>query len=207
MSEHKQPNEQSADLQANTRRKFLVKASTGITAGAIMATLPTKSVWATGIGNSMAASGHGSDTFGGVTLHLQDAQYLAANTTSNIATQRFSDVFGINAYQEDNGAITTYPNSTTLIQILTGMADTTTQDLGLYGPNNINLNLVIVYLNALLDASDSTITYPIINITNSFPFDTITNFASYLGTEAAARRITTASQLAALVSNPNQSLI
>lgn len=197
----------SDNVSAESRRKFLVKASTSITAGAIMATLPTKSVWATGIGNSMAASGHGSDTFGGITLHLQGATYLAGATNAATNTQRFIDVFGIAAFKQDGGSISTHPNSTTLIQILTGMVDTTTTDLSLYGPNNINLNMVIVYLNALLDSTDGNITYPIINNTNNVPFDSITNFSNYLGTEAAARRHTTSTQLAALISNPNQSLI
>jgi len=206
MSEHEQPSGQSPVSADTARRKFLVKTSTGIAAGTIMATLPTKSVWATGIGNSMAASGHGSDTFGGITLHLQGASYLASNTHVSVNTQTFKSIFGINAYKLDGGAITTYPDDTTLIQILTGMVDNVTPDLELYGPNDINLNMVIVYLNALLDSTDGNITYPIIQMTNSFPFNSISNFADYLGNEAAARRLTTASQLAALVANPNQSL-
>lgn len=207
MSEYEQPSEQSTGSTDTARRKFLVKTSAGIAAGSLMVTLPTKSVWATGIGNSMAASGHGSDTFGGLTLHLQDASYLITNTHVSVNTQTFKDVFGINAYNFSGGAVSTYPDNTTLIQILTGMADSVTQDLELYGPNDINLNMVIVYLNALLDSTDGNITYPIIQITNSFPFDSLFNFANYLGNEAAMRRLTTATQLAALVANPNQSLI
>jgi hypothetical protein len=207
MSEHEQPSGQSTGSTDTARRKFLVKTSTGIAAGSIMATLPTKSVWATGIGNSMAASGHGSDTFGGVTLHLQDASYLVTHTHASVHTQTFKSVFGLNAYKFSGGAVSTYPDETTLIQVLTGMADTVTQDLELYGPNDINLNMVIVYLNALLDPTDGNITYPIIQSTNSFPFNSLSNFADYLGNEAAVRRLTTSSQLAALVANPNQSLI
>ena len=207
MSEHEQPSGQSTVSTDTARRKFLVKTSTGIAAGTIMATLPTKSVWATGIGNSMAASGHGSDTFDGITLQLQGANYLANNTNSSVNTQTFKSVFGINAYKFSGGSVSTYPDNTTLIQILTGMVDTVTQDLDLYGPDNINLNMVVVYLNALLDPIDGNITYPIIQMSNSFPFNSISNLANYLGNEAAARRLTTASQLAALVANPNQSLI
>ena len=116
-------------------------------------------------------------------------------------------VFCINAYKFSGGSVSTYSDNTTLIQILTGMVDTVTQDLDLYGLDNINLNMVVVYLNALLDPIDGNITYPIIQMSNSFPFNSISNLANYLGNEAAARRLTTASQLAALVANPNQSLI
>ena len=83
-------------------------------------------------------------------------------------------VFGINAYKFSGGSVSTYPDNTTLIKILTGVVDTVTQYLDLYGPENIN---------------------------------SISNLANYLGNEAAARRLTTASQHAALVANPNQSLI
>ena len=53
------------DNQANdsvsARRKFLIKTTTGLGATTVMAALPIKSAWATGVVNSIVASGNGSD--------------------------------------------------------------------------------------------------------------------------------------------------
>jgi hypothetical protein len=51
----------------SSRRKFLTRASVG----AVLATIPAKSVWATGLTNSIVASGHGSDFAGGKDLALK----------------------------------------------------------------------------------------------------------------------------------------
>ena len=58
---------ESASDNAKSRRRFLTRAS----AGAMLATIPSKSVWATMSSNSIAASGHGSDFAGGHQLHLK----------------------------------------------------------------------------------------------------------------------------------------
>jgi hypothetical protein len=55
------------DEKSNSRRRFISRAS----AGAVLATLPSKSVWATMSSNSIAASGHGSDFAGGAHLQLK----------------------------------------------------------------------------------------------------------------------------------------
>jgi hypothetical protein len=51
----------------SSRRQFLTRASVG----AALATIPAKSVWATGLTNSIVASGHGSDFAGGTPLMLK----------------------------------------------------------------------------------------------------------------------------------------
>jgi hypothetical protein len=61
----------------SSRRKFLTRA----TIGAALATIPAKSVWATGLTNSIVASGHGSDFAGGRTLVLRSPDYWL---TSNV---------------------------------------------------------------------------------------------------------------------------
>ncbi|MBF7072176.1 hypothetical protein ISG33_02010 [Glaciecola sp. MH2013] len=53
--------------KTQSRRKFLTRASSG----ALLATIPSKSVWATMSSNSIAASGHGSDFAGGKAMHLK----------------------------------------------------------------------------------------------------------------------------------------
>ncbi len=47
----------SKNTKSNKRRTFLKRAS----ATAVVGAIPAKSVWATGITNSIVASGHGSD--------------------------------------------------------------------------------------------------------------------------------------------------
>ena len=51
----------------SSRRQFLTRAAVG----AALATIPAKSVWATGLTNSIVASGHGSDFAGGTPLILK----------------------------------------------------------------------------------------------------------------------------------------
>lgn len=57
--------------EVSSRRKFLTRA----TIGATLATIPAKSVWATGLTNSIVASGHGSDFAGGKALILKSPDY------------------------------------------------------------------------------------------------------------------------------------
>jgi len=63
-------NEQNLN-NTSSRRTFLTRA----TIGAGLVTIPAKSVWATGLTNSIVASGHGSDFAGGRPLVLQSPDY------------------------------------------------------------------------------------------------------------------------------------
>lgn len=66
---------------SNSRRKFLTRA----TAGAVLATIPAKSVWATGLTNSIVASGHGSDFAGGKDIKLKSPTAWLSSGASALA--------------------------------------------------------------------------------------------------------------------------
>ncbi|MGB3726817.1 MAG: hypothetical protein WA981_13690, partial [Glaciecola sp.] len=66
---------------------FLVKA----TAGAAIASIPAKSVWATGLTNSIVASGHGSDFANGVQIVLLSPNSWKSNGTD--LTDTYKSVF------------------------------------------------------------------------------------------------------------------
>ncbi len=72
-----------------SRRKFLVKA----TAGAAIASIPAKSVWATGLTNSIVASGHGSDFANGVQFHLLEPSDWVSLDKADLA-HRYKTIFG-----------------------------------------------------------------------------------------------------------------
>jgi hypothetical protein len=94
------------DNQANdsvsARRKFLIKTSTGLGATTVMAALPIKSAWATGVVNSIVASGNGSDFANRRTgmdvnfLSVQQLQSLNLDPTSYVGYE--SEINTINAY-------------------------------------------------------------------------------------------------------------
>ena len=85
--------ESSVSDKANVRRTFLKRAS----ATAVVGAIPAKSVWATGVTNSIVASGHGSDFANGRDIELLSpcsiltilSQYSGAGLDLN-----FSQVFG-----------------------------------------------------------------------------------------------------------------
>ncbi|WP_395344598.1 hypothetical protein PN836_007490 [Ningiella sp. W23] len=123
----------------NGRRKFLRSA----TAGALIASIPAKSVWATGgLTNSIVASGHGSDMAGNQSLHLQGPDYWAHALERHEKLMRFKDIFGRGAYNVSREK----RNKVTVGEILTRNED------GIYefgGENEINVYLLSTYFNAL----------------------------------------------------------
>jgi hypothetical protein len=83
----------SKNTKSNMRRTFLKRAS----ATAVVGVIPAKSVWATGITNSIVASGHGSDFADGRDIKLLSPcsilTLLSANTDASLDLN-FSLVFG-----------------------------------------------------------------------------------------------------------------
>lgn len=191
------------DTSAQTRRNFLVKSSKGVGAGLLMAALPTKSVWATGIGNSMAASGHGSDLGGAVSLRIRGRNYLLNNVASFDLDQTFENVFGIRAFR---GANNTYGADVTLRMVLSGVDANNVTDNQLRGPGNLNRNMARVYLNAIYH-NGIQIVYPILDLSNLPPFDTAVNFANYLANSAVTDKTGTATALTNLVQDPNSDIV
>lgn len=128
--------ENESAVGAGGRRKFLQKAS----AGALIATIPAKSVWATGLTNSIVASGHGSD-FAGGTMNLQDVYWWTSNDNF-IPNDKFSDVFrGPPIGLED------VPQSDPHIKHV--MTHLHHGEYRYAGPYDINRQLIATYLNAL----------------------------------------------------------
>jgi hypothetical protein len=83
----------SKNTESNMRRTFLKRAS----ATAVVGAIPAKSVWATGITNSIVASGHGSDFADGRDIKLLSPcsilTLLSENSGANLDLN-FSQVFG-----------------------------------------------------------------------------------------------------------------
>ena len=140
MEENKSSQEQEAGATVlstqNGRRNFLRKAS----AVALIATIPAKSVWATGLTNSIVASGHGSDMAGGK-MNLQDVHFWTANENS-VPDEKFAKIFGGAAIKR-NGK--TFNRNLTLRDIMTKEKH---GDFKYKGPRKINMQLIAVYLNA-----------------------------------------------------------
>ncbi|WP_339722163.1 hypothetical protein [uncultured Paraglaciecola sp.] len=86
--------ESSVSKSTKLRRKFLKRAS----ATAVVGAIPAKSVWATGVANSIVASGHGSDFAYGRDLELlgpcEILTVLSANTDAGLDLN-FETVFGV----------------------------------------------------------------------------------------------------------------
>ncbi|OZG73416.1 hypothetical protein BTA51_10330 [Hahella sp. CCB-MM4] len=100
MESNKQDNIAESALGKSSRRQFLQRAS----AGAVLATIPTKSVWAGGGGitQSIVASGHGSDWADGITIQLRSPGYWKNHFPSNEKNLSFKSVFGCEPLSENN---------------------------------------------------------------------------------------------------------
>ena len=77
-------------LPVNSRRKFLVKA----TAGAVVATLPAKAVWATGTAGSITASGHSSDFAQNHPIKIKGSHFWLANAHTYDIEQEYAALAG-----------------------------------------------------------------------------------------------------------------
>ncbi|MFC4700126.1 hypothetical protein ACFO4O_08170 [Glaciecola siphonariae] len=161
--------EQTTPAQTtNGRRKFLQKAS----AGALIATIPAKSVWATGLTNSVVASGHGSDMAGGNSLVVKRPWYWVnrlSHLNQHILDLKFSDLFGGAPYQTTH---TFFDGALTIRQVLAF-----TNDSGHYvyaGPSNFNRLMISAYLSAVYsDSAAFDVHFPVIGHNRSYPDDRV----------------------------------
>ena len=85
-------------IQPNSRRSFLTKASVGI----VVASMPAKSVWASGggVAQSIVASGHGSDFANGKPIGVLSPGYWK-NHYEQYHALVFSTVFGGPAFTNE----------------------------------------------------------------------------------------------------------
>ncbi|WP_020408146.1 hypothetical protein [Hahella ganghwensis] len=100
MESNKQDKIAESAVGKSSRRQFLQRAS----AGAVLATIPTKSVWAGGGGitQSIVASGHGSDWADGYTIQLRSPGYWKNHFPSGDKNLSFKNVFGCEPLSENN---------------------------------------------------------------------------------------------------------
>lgn len=215
-------NENPVEKKVSSRRKFLTKSSAGI----LIASLPAKSVWATGgnIAGSIVASGNSSDWAGGKTVCLHSHGYWKnhlGNVDSSYKNKAFKDAF--NAYPLDNqslniivkrqsggGEVDWHPtlehcvgsegdsgvylsNRNNSMPFITDQ-NTNKTCTGKYykkrrygtdypyfdfsGPENVNMQMVAMYLNALYHDKYG-IYYPVL-AKHGGPFATIEDFADNL---------------------------
>ncbi|WP_371192513.1 hypothetical protein [Glaciecola sp. SC05] len=158
-SQKTQTEEMAPVVNTQGRRSFLQKA----TAGALIATIPAKSVWATGLTNSIVASGHGSDFAGGMQMHLKDFHFWTTNI-SHVPDAKYTDIFGGRIIK--NASKQTFDSQAnrnkTLVEVLTEL--NVNNKLKFRGPQNINLELIAVYLNAKFSGMHG-INFPVVGMT------------------------------------------
>lgn len=180
----------SAHVKAsgNSRRQFLTKASAGL----VIASLPARSVWASGggIAQSIVASGHGSDFAGGNPIKVLSPGYWM-NHELQYHSLVFSQVFGGRAFTK-NGA-PSLGLSLTFGQILLS-----SNKPNYKGAGNCNFHMVGMYLNAI-NHGNFGINYPIIGFGQ--PFATASDFAHYLYNKALLDPYGVGSELSGIIDN------
>jgi hypothetical protein len=197
------PNGIESSVSKNTklRRTFLKRAS----AGAVIVSIPGKSVWANGITGSIVASGHGSDWNDGKCTALLSPGFFKGNghndDWSGMHDDSFSLIFGGPPIRSQGS---TYDDFTlnTVIQNPGGGGDNDADGLKsngkghqLGGLNNVNFMLVAMYLNAHFHGLFD-IEYPIASV--SFNGDA-TAFAKHIYAEALLDTEGMANLMAAMI--------
>lgn len=177
-----QPNEIT-----ESRRKFLLKG----TAGLVIASLPARSVWASGggVAQSIIASGHSSDFAGGTPITLRSPGYWKTHQTTEHAT-KFKDVFGGNAFTKLG--VATMADDVTFGQILLTKGST------YKGISNVNFHMVAMYLNAKYSGQFG-LNFPVFG--TGKPFASLSAFASYLYTKAVLNPSGLGTELSGLITN------
>lgn len=163
LTEDKQ-NNSNVEGNGGVRRTFLKRAS----AGAVIASIPGRSAWA-GIAGSIVASGHGSDFNQGASTKLLGKDGFNAN---NYSTTSFESIFGGKPFR-NNGNVR--GGNLTFKQILNS------NNSNEKGKNDVNVGLVLMYLNAV-NHDGFTIVYPVLTQHNNSEHD----FAIYLYSAALA---------------------
>ena len=189
-----QDNNESPNMEDNkttaSRRKFLTKAS----AGALISTIPAKSVWATGLTSSITASGHGSDFGGTQKVILKDVHFWRnyPHYIGSIGDVDFAHLFGANAFRTNSGA--RHSEKLTLNQVL--FTQRSDGSFRYPGPGGINWNLITIVLNAHHHGRYG-IHYPIAG--PGRPFYTVGKLASHLNFKFAGDATLYASQLQTVI--------
>lgn len=194
--------EPSVSAQTKVRRTFLKRA----TAGAVIASIPAKSVWANGITSSIVASGHGSDWNGGNSIALLShgiwKQRLDPDVTNgNNGTHSgdnvsFADVFHGNPIEDGVGG--TFGSDNTLFNVLWGCDPDGTRNNEWKGPGTVNCQIVAMYLNAKYHGTLG-LDYPVVNTTTGRPFASLDDYATKLYELAVSDPNTVGSQLSSLI--------
>ncbi|WP_260656561.1 hypothetical protein [Rheinheimera sp. 4Y26] len=169
-----------------SRRQFLTKA----TAGLVIASLPARSVWASGggVAQSIVASGHGSDFAGGDPIELLSPGYWS-NHELHQHKYNFYNIFGGRAFTKSG--FPSLKTGLTFGDILVG-------DPKFKGCGNCNFHMVGIYLNAI-NHGKFGINYPIIGFGQ--PFATASDFAKYLYNKALLDPNGVGSELSSIIDN------
>ncbi|MDP5031776.1 hypothetical protein, partial [Paraglaciecola sp.] len=151
-----------------SRRKFLTRTGAGL----VIASLPSKSVWATtcGVANSICASGHGSDFAQGNNIKTVGPSSFVLPRGDHPNNPRFKDIFG-----ERFNNISNPPNIGANVRFRAIINNDDNK-----GPSGINRLLVGMYLNATNSGAhpSDTIFYPIIGVGK--PFSSADLFAKHI---------------------------
>ena len=170
----------SVDSKSDVRRKFLKRA----TAGAVIASIPGRSAWAA-ITGSIAASGTGSDFNSGICTQLMTAEEFVSSGYDNL---RFVDIFPGAPFDSigkqkslhkpnDPGGLKSFRFKGILEPAAKKGAPPLTEDRlqNRRGVNDVNVALIVIYLNAINHRS-ANIHY---NVLAQFENDS-QKFANYL---------------------------
>jgi hypothetical protein len=144
------PNGIESSVSKNTkqRRIFLKRA----TAGAVIASIPGRSAWANMTG-SIVASGHGSNSQQSRSTLLKRKSYFV-NKRKDYKNINFSEIFGGNPFK-NNGSVR---NKELQFSTILNTSKSKTR-----GEGDINIALVVIYLNAIEHKdSGEPIYYPVL---------------------------------------------
>jgi hypothetical protein len=158
-----------------SRRSFLTKSAAGV----VLASLPARSVWASGFNTgSIVASSHASSWVGNSDILLGSHGFWKKSSRLQSYGERFSkftDCFGIGAVPigvnlDDIPGYST-GDDPLIFDILNG------ESSGLSGPTNVNAHMIAMYLNAKHSVLNGDVYYP---VTNAGHFATLSDFANHL---------------------------
>ncbi|MFT4970717.1 MAG: hypothetical protein ACI9O4_002478 [Chitinophagales bacterium] len=191
--------ESTVDNETKVRRTFLKRVS----AGAVIASIPAKSVWANGITASIVASGHGSDFNNGKCTGLLSPEFFKGSGNVDVWSVMhdnfFTSIFG--------GAPISTPGFTyddySLIDVISNPggdgahspSGINNGNLKLGGSYNVNFMLVGMYLNSVFHGQYG-IEYPIASV--SFGGDP-TAFAKHIYAEALSDTAGMANLMSAMI--------
>lgn len=154
--------ESSVSKNSKQRRTFLKRA----TAGAVIASIPGRSAWAN-IQGSIIASGHGSDMNDGLATALLSQGYWKKHSFGNVSgSETFEGAFGSStrAFKvKNNGSAGKFNSDNTLINILNGRKPNGEKSNKWKGPNDVNVQMIAMYLNAANHNGSEGVYYPVVD--------------------------------------------